>query len=88
MAKTIRQKVYQYTAIFDPDEEDGGFTVTVPALPGCISEGDTFEEAVENIKDAIQGYLTSLIKDGEPIPTELEKLVVGTVTVKAPRVRA
>ena len=37
--------------------EDGGYTVTVPSLPGCISEGDTREEALANIRDAIQLYL-------------------------------
>ena len=48
--KTIAKKVYQYTAIFEPDKESGGYTVTIPSLPGCISEGDTFEKALENIK--------------------------------------
>jgi len=43
-------------AVFEPAEE-GGFTVYVPSLPGCISEGDTFEEAVENIKEAVELYL-------------------------------
>jgi len=42
--------------IFEPAEE-GGFTVYVPLLPGCISEGDTFEEAVANIKEAVELYL-------------------------------
>ena len=41
--------------IFEPAEE-GGFTVYVPLLPGCISEGDTFEEAVANIKEAVELY--------------------------------
>ncbi|MCL5782698.1 MAG: type II toxin-antitoxin system HicB family antitoxin [Candidatus Thermoplasmatota archaeon] len=59
----------KYTIILEPDEE-GGYTVTVPALPGCISEGDTKEEAIENIKDAISGYIESLKKHGEPIPVE------------------
>ena len=52
-----------YKAIFDPQEE-GGYTVTVPALPGCISEGDTYEEALANIKEAIDLYLESLQADG------------------------
>jgi predicted RNase H-like HicB family nuclease len=51
-------------------DEDGGYWVDVPSLPGCISEGDTVEEALENIKDAIQGYIASLQKHGEPIPDE------------------
>lgn len=55
--------------VIHPDE-DGGYWVEVPSLPGCISEGDTVEEALENIKDAIQGYIASLQKHGEPIPDE------------------
>jgi len=45
-----------YEVVLIPAEE-GGYTVAAPALPGCISEGDTEEEALENIKDAIQGWL-------------------------------
>lgn len=43
--------------------EDGGYTVTVPGLPGCISEGDTREEALANIRDAIQLYLEPVADD-------------------------
>ena len=53
--------------ILHPDE-DGGYWVEVPSLPGCISQGDTKEEALENIKDAIEGYVASLQKHGDPIP--------------------
>lgn len=52
------------------DLEDGGYTVEVPSLPGCISEGNTVEEALENVKDAIQGYIESLEADGLPVPLE------------------
>ena len=48
--------------VLEPSEE-GGFTVTVPALPGCISEGDTREEALANIREAIDLYLEP--EDGE-----------------------
>lgn len=47
----------EFKVVLEPQEE-GGFTATVPNLPGCISEGETRDEAIENIKDAIQGYLT------------------------------
>jgi antitoxin HicB len=60
---------YQYTAVFEPAPE-GGFTVTVPALPGLVTEGDTIEEARAMVKDAIRGYLESLVKHGEEIPIE------------------
>ena len=61
---------YQYTAVFEPAPE-GGFVVTVPALPGLVTEGDTIEEARAMVKDAIHSYLESLIKHGEEIPIEL-----------------
>jgi len=57
--------------ILEPNES-GGYTVTVPLLPGCISEGDTKEEALANIKEAIELYLESLQADGEPISAEEE----------------
>ena len=58
--------------------ELGGYTVTVPLLPGCISEGDTKEGALANIKEAIELYIESLQADGEPIPVEeaVEEAVV------------
>ena len=54
--------------VFLESAEEGGYTVTCPALPGCISEGDTREEALCNIKDAISGYLAVLKKHGLPMP--------------------
>jgi len=61
---------YQYTIILHPDPEEGGYTVTVPALPGCITQGETFEEAIAMAKDVIRLYVESLIADGEPVPEE------------------
>lgn len=52
----------KYRILIEQDE-DSGFVVEVPALPGCISQGETRIEAVENIKDALKGYLESLEKD-------------------------
>ena len=61
--------------------ESGGYTVTVPTLPGCITEGDTKKEALVNVKEAIELYIESLTEDGEPIPTEesFEEAVVEVV---------
>jgi antitoxin HicB len=58
----------QFTVIIDRQPE-GGYLVTVPALPGCFTEGRTLEEAHEMATDAIRAYCTSLLKHGEPIPT-------------------
>ena len=51
---------------------EGYYTVTVPALPGCVTQGRTKEEALEHAKEAIQGYLESLQKDGVAIPEDVE----------------
>jgi len=51
--------VTQYTVLLEESEE-GGYTVTCPTLPGCISEGDTYEEALENIRDAIGLYVRAV----------------------------
>ena len=71
MAKK-RVKVLRYTAVFEPCEE-GGFTVTVPKLPGLVTEGDTYEEALSMVKDAIKGYLKLLNSQGEAAPEPDEK---------------
>ncbi|OGE83677.1 MAG: antitoxin HicB [Candidatus Doudnabacteria bacterium RIFCSPLOWO2_01_FULL_44_21] len=62
-------KHLHYNLIFQPEPE-GGFTVIVPALPGCITFGSTLEEAKSMAIDAIQGYLASLKKHNEPIPSD------------------
>lgn len=51
--------------------EEGGYTVTVLALPGCVSEGDTFEEALANVRDALEGCLLVARRRGLPIPGQL-----------------
>ena len=61
-------RVYNYTVIFE--KEEIGYHVYCPALPGCHSQGDTYEEALENIKEAIELYVESLIEDQESIPEE------------------
>ncbi len=65
----------KYRVIIEQDE-DGMFVAECPALPGCISQGMTRAEALENIKDAISGYLASLRKHDEPIPPSIEEEVV------------
>jgi len=57
-------------------DEDGKFVATCPSLPGCVSEGDTRQEALTNIRDAIAGYLTSLRKHGEPVPPPITEEMV------------
>ena len=60
----------RHTVLLTPDPDEGGYTVTVPALPGCITEGDTLAEALANAREAIKCHLEGLALDGEPIPEE------------------
>ncbi len=79
----MSQSEYTYTIILEPDPEEGGYTVTVPALPGCVTQGDTLEEAIAMAKDAIGLYLESLIADDEAIPEERERPQAITIKVAA-----
>ena len=65
----------KYRVIIEQDE-DGVFVVDVPALPGCISQGKTREEALANIQEAIAAYLESLKAHGEPVPPTIHEEVV------------
>jgi antitoxin HicB len=60
---------HHYTVLFEPAEE-GGYVVTCPALPGLVTEGNSYEEAHERAVEAIEGYLESLQKDGLPFPPD------------------
>ncbi|HEY9867609.1 MAG TPA: type II toxin-antitoxin system HicB family antitoxin [Candidatus Obscuribacterales bacterium] len=62
----------RYTVVLE-QEPDGGYVVSVPALPGCVSQGDTRAEALSNIQEAIKIYLEDCRAAGDPIPTEAGK---------------
>lgn len=64
----------KYKAVLEPQQE-GGYTIYVPALPGCVSQGETAEEAMANIKEAIEIYLESLKERGIPLPQVEEREV-------------
>ncbi|HLC78815.1 MAG TPA: type II toxin-antitoxin system HicB family antitoxin [archaeon] len=67
----------QYTVVLVKDSSSSWFTAEVPALPGCVSQGRTKAEALENVKDAISGYLASLKKHPE------EKFMKSKVEIEA-----
>lgn len=56
--------------------EDGVYIVECPSLPGCISQGTTRMEALNNIQDAIKGYIISLKKHNEPVPSSIEDEII------------
>jgi predicted RNase H-like HicB family nuclease len=65
----------RFRVLINPDE-DGIFVAEVPTLPGCISQGRTRDEAVQNIREAIALYLESLEEHGEPIPPSISEEIV------------
>ena len=65
----------RYRVLIDQDE-NGVYVAEVPALPGCISQGKTGSEAIDNIKEAIAAYLDSLQAHGEPVPPSISEEVV------------
>lgn len=77
--------ILKYDAVFE-EQKVGGYTVSVPSLPGCISEGDTFEEAKTNIIDAIKLYLEDLAADGEDIPNDDKPTFIGQIEVEKPQI--
>ena len=71
----------KYTVILEPNYPEKGYTVRVPALPGCITYGRTREEALSRAKEAIEGFIEGLAKAGEPIPEEVAPVEMETITV-------
>ena len=65
----------KYRVLIEQDE-DGFFVAEVPALPGCVSQGETRQEALENIREAIAGYLESLDDHQEPVPPSIHEEIV------------
>ena len=82
MKKQITHKIYQYTAIFESDKKAGGFTVTIPSLPGCISEGDSFEEALQNIQEAASLYIEVMKDRKVEIPKKEKGIIIAPVEIK------
>jgi predicted RNase H-like HicB family nuclease len=65
----------KYTVVVREGNESG-FVATVPALPGCVSQGKTRREVLRNIKEAIEVYVVSLLEDGLPVPIQTDSSLV------------
>lgn len=67
---------FQRQVIIEPDET-GGYVISCPSLPGCHSQGETIDEALDNIRDAIELYIEVLLEDSLPVPEDtLDRLLV------------
>ena len=62
-------------------DEDGIYVVTVPALPGCISDGRTVEEAMSNIREAVRGFIDDMNADREAIPHDID--IIGNIELNS-----
>lgn len=74
MQQAVAEKILTYTVVFEKARE-GGYIAYVPLLPGCMTQGETFEETKENVKDAIKGYIEVLKDDHESVPIENEECI-------------
>lgn len=73
---------YHFTVVLEPDrEEPERYNVRVPALPGCLTYGESIEDALTNAHEAITGYVESLLADGQPIPIETLLAIAMMVVV-------
>jgi predicted RNase H-like HicB family nuclease len=70
--RSNQENSMRYTVVLER-EEDGGYVASVPALPGCVSQGDTRAEALKNIQEAIALYVEDCRDAGDPVPTEAGK---------------
>ncbi len=61
------------------EESEGGYTVTVPSLPGCVSYGESFEQAIEMIKDAMEGWLAVAGEEGVAIPEPFRSVKIASL---------
>ena len=73
----------RHTIILE-QEPDGGYVATVPALPGCVSQGDTRDEVQKNIREAADLYIEDCIAAGDPVPTEAGREYLE-LTTSSPR---
>ena len=74
----------RYTVVIDPEPDGSAYNVSVPALPGCYTWGETLDEALRMAREAIAGHVAALIELGEPVPTETEAPFVTAVEVDVP----
>ena len=72
------QHLHKFTVILEP-EEDGGYSIHCPALPGCSSQGNTIEEALDNIREAVLGVLRVRQDERLPIPRETPEMVTEEI---------
>jgi len=74
----------RYSVLLLPEPEIGGYAAYVPAIPGCVSQGETVEEALAMATDAAGLILAVMSEDGEDLPAELSGTILGSIDVAMP----
>ena len=75
----------RYVVVMIPDEDLGGFTAYVPAIPGCVTQGETLPEVLARAQDAATALLTDYAEAGEDVPTEPVGTVAATIEAQLPQ---
>ena len=83
MAKTKRRKILAYPAVFDPAEE-GGYNVSFPDFPGCVTFGKNFEEAQAMAQEVLELWLEELHSQHQEIPRKTKRPIIDEVLVSVP----
>jgi antitoxin HicB len=68
--RSTEASMSRYTILLYQEPEEGGYSVLVPSLPGCVTQGDTIEEALSNAREAISGHVATLEDMGEEVPED------------------
>jgi antitoxin HicB len=74
---------YHFTIILRPEREEGGYSVSVPSLPGCFTQGETIEECIQRAKEAIALHVEGMVAAREPVPEEDEPTQAIQIRVAA-----
>ena len=80
LMETVPVNAYNFKIMLEPDEESGGYVISCPSLPGCYSQGETIDEAIANIKEAILLCLEDMQAHNEEI-RDSSKILLGSVVV-------
>lgn len=82
MKNTMKKRTFGYPAVFSPADE-GGYVVSFPDFPGCVTEGDTFEEAKSNAAEVLELWIEELTASHQPVPTHNHRPIIDEVEVTA-----
>lgn len=84
MVKRLNKTISEYPAVFDPIEKDGGYNVSFPDFPGCVTFGRNFEEAKKKAKEVLELWIEELAANKEEIPLRVSRPIIDEIPVVLP----